>query len=288
MHALDGAADCRDCHGTHDVMGAEARATPDGIQALRAACTACHYAPGIPDADPHVSAVSCSGCHEPHATLPAEDEHSSTHVLNQAATCGACHEEQAAAWEDDAHSRAVPRLARPGGGLPPGISSGKAPACTGCHGSHGIVRPGQRQFRGEMVSRCAQCHERYRRSFADSYHGQATTLGSEAVAACHDCHGSHGVHPESDPRSTIHEANLLRTCQTCHPRATAGFALFQPHADHYDRERYPYVYWAYHLMTALLVGTFTLFGIHTLLWVARLSIDAIRGTPSHAHHDHGG
>jgi len=288
MHALDGAADCRDCHGVHDVQAERARATPEGIRAMRAACTACHYAPGIPEDDPHVDSVSCAGCHEPHATLPAEDERSSTHVLNQAATCGACHDEEAVAWGDDAHARAVPRLARPGGALPEGISSGEAPACTGCHGSHGILRPGHGEFRREMVESCSHCHEHYRESFADSYHGQASTLGSEAVATCHDCHGSHGIHPASDPRSAIHEANLLGTCQVCHEDATAGFTLFQPHADHNDRERYPYVYWAYHLMTALLVGTFTLFGIHTVLWVARLSIDAIRGTSAHAHHDHGG
>ncbi|MHB1194362.1 MAG: cytochrome c3 family protein [Longimicrobiales bacterium] len=288
MHALDGAAECRDCHGTHDVLGKAARATPAGIQATRAACAACHYAPGIPDSDPHVDSVSCAGCHEPHATLPDEDEHATTHVLNQAATCGACHADQAAAWKDDVHAGAVPRLATPGSELPEGISSGEAPACTGCHGSHGIVRPDDAGFRGEMIESCAHCHEHYRESFADSYHGQAATLGSQAVATCHDCHGSHGVHPTSDPRSTVHEANVLGTCQACHEGATPGFALFQPHADHNDRERYPFVYWSYHLMTALLVGTFSLFGIHTLLWVARLSIDAIRGGSPHSHHDLGG
>jgi hypothetical protein len=36
-------------------------------------------------------------------------------------------------------------------------------------------------------------------------------------------------------------------------------------------------------MTALLVGTFALFGIHTVLWITRLGIDTIRGTPSHPH-----
>lgn len=288
MHALDNAADCRACHGTHDVRGKDARATPEGIKAMRAACTGCHYAPGIPASDPHVDSVSCAGCHEPHATLPAEDERSSTHVLNQAATCGACHDEQASAWREDVHAQATPGLAAPGAVPPEGISSREAPACTACHGSHDILRPEQTGFRRRMVESCSHCHEHYRESFADSYHGQASTLGSEAVATCHDCHGSHGVHPGSDPRSAIHEANLLATCQACHEGATAGFAQFQPHADHNDRERYPYVYWAYHLMTALLVGTFTLFGIHTVLWVTRLSIDAIRGTSSHSHHDIGG
>ena len=284
LHSLDGAAACTDCHGTHDVMSAEAMAEPEGVEAMKAACAGCHYAPGMPESDPHADSVSCASCHEAHATLPSEDEHATTHVLNQATTCGACHEEQAEAWRSDVHGQAVPQVATPGGRVPEGASRAEAPACTACHGAHGISRPGEPGFATEMIESCAHCHEHYRESFADSYHGQAAILGSEDVATCHDCHGAHGIHPSSDPRSMVSEANLLATCQTCHPSATEGFAKFQPHADHYDRERYPYVYWSYHLMTALLIGTFSVFGLHTLLWVARLGIDAIRGTSSH-HHD---
>lgn len=288
MHSLDDAAACTDCHGTHDVLTRETLATPEGIRAMRAACSTCHYEPRIPASDPHVDSVSCAGCHEPHATLPAEDDRARTNVLNQGTTCGACHAEEAAAWREDAHARAVPQVATPGGRLSEGMSGTEAPACAGCHGSHGIVRPEATEFRAAMIARCAGCHEHYRESFADSYHGQAATLGSEAVATCHDCHGSHGIYPASDPRSRVSEARLLETCRTCHEQATARFAMFQPHADHNDRARYPYAYWAYHLMTALLVGTFALFGIHTVLWLLRLGIDAIRGAPAHSHHDLGG
>ena len=77
------------------------------------------------------------------------------------------------------------------------------------------------------------------------------------------------------------EVNLLATCQACHENATAGFTAFQPHADHHDRENYPYVYWSYRLMTMLLIGVFTVFGAHTLLWVVRLGLDARRGEGAH-------
>ncbi|GMV04253.1 MAG: hypothetical protein AMXMBFR53_05340 [Gemmatimonadota bacterium] len=284
MHALDGAAACTDCHGTHDVRSAQDLRTPDGIRSVQEACAGCHYQPGMPIEDPHADSVSCAACHEPHATLPSEDEHATTHVLNQAATCGACHEDQAAAWRGDVHGDATPRVATPGGLVPEGASRAEAPACTACHGSHGMAVPGEPGFAAEMIESCAHCHEHYRESFADSYHGQAALLGSEKVATCHDCHGAHGIHPSSDPRSTVSEANLLATCQTCHASATANFALFQPHADHNDRERYPYVYWSYHLMTALLIGTFMVFGAHTALWLARLGFDALRGGPSNSHH----
>jgi len=151
-----------------------------------------------------------------------------------------------------------------------------------------MLVPSDPGFGAEITERCAHCHEPYRESWADSYHGQASTLGSETVATCSDCHGSHGVYPSADARSMVSEGNLLGTCQTCHAEATAGFTRFQPHADHNDKERYPFVYWSYHLMTALLIGTFSVFGIHTVLWLARLGIDALRGTPHGGHHDVGG
>ena len=288
LHAMDGGADCRDCHGTHDVLTQEVLKTPAGARAVRQACAGCHYEPGAAESDPHAAEVSCAACHAPHGTMPAEDDRSSIHPVNQAATCGACHSEVAAAWSDDIHGHAVAPLSLPGGRVPEGASRAEAPSCSACHGSHDMLVPSEPGFGTEISERCAHCHEPYSESWADSYHGQAATLGSATVATCASCHGAHGIHPSADARSTVSEENLLATCQTCHPEATAGFAQFQPHADHNDRERYPFVYWSYHLMTLLLIGTFSVFGIHTLLWVVRLGIDALRGTPHGAHHDVGG
>ena len=123
-----------------------------------------------------------------------------------------------------------------------------------------MLLPSDPGFGAGITARCAHCHESYRESWADSYHGQAATLGSPTVATCARCHGAHGIYPSSDARSMVSAENLLGTCRTCHANATAGFTQFQPHADHKDRERYPFVYWSYHLMTALLVGTF--FGVY--------------------------
>jgi hypothetical protein len=288
MHALDSAAQCMDCHGTHNVLPASVLHTAEGARAMRQACMSCHYEPGMPDTDPHADTVSCAGCHEPHRTLPSEDERAATNVLNQARTCGACHDTIAAAWRGDVHGTAVPLMAMPGGRIPEGATSADPPACTGCHGAHGMLPPSDPAFGSRMVERCAHCHEPYAESFADSYHGQASTLGSSVVATCQDCHGAHGIYPASDPRSMVSDQRRLSTCQKCHEDATAGFALFEPHADHNDRARYPYVYWSYHLMTTLLIGVFVVFGAHTLLWLARLGFDAIRGTSHGANTDVGG
>ena len=287
LHALDGGATCLDCHGTHDVLPAAVLKSPAGARAIRQACASCHYEPGASRSDPHADSVSCAACHAPHGTMPAEDDRSSIHPLNQAATCGACHADVAAAWSDDVHGHAVAPLSLPGGRVPEGASRAEPPACSSCHGSHDMLVPSDAGFGREITERCAHCHEPYRESWADSYHGQASVLGSPIVATCSSCHGAHGIYPSADARSMVSEGKLLETCQTCHAGATAGFTLFQPHADHNDKERYPFVYWSYHLMTALLLGVFLVFGIHTALWLARLGIDALRGTLHSAHHDAG-
>jgi hypothetical protein len=138
-----------------------------------------------------------------------------------------------------------------------------------------MVGPADPEGPLRLLERCSECHEHYAETFDGTYHGQATALGSAAVATCQDCHSAHDVHPASDARSTVSEARLVETCQTCHPKATPSFAAFQPHADPHDREKYPLVYWVYTLMTALLIGVFTFFGTHTALWLARLAKDAL-------------
>ena len=55
----------------------------------------------------------------------------------------------------------------------------------------------------------------------------------------------------------------------CHPGSNRRFAGYLTHATHHDRDKFPFLYWTWRFMTALLVGTFSLFGLHTLLWLPR-------------------
>jgi len=276
IHAIDDNADCASCHGVHDVRTVDDLSTPDGIDGMRSSCGACHFEPRIPEDDPHAESVSCSACHGAHDTRPASDPESWVHVINQVRTCGACHDTVSAIWADDAHAAAVSILQEPGGGRPYRAGGSAPPACSSCHGSHGMLTARSQEPGGGISARCASCHEEHAETFADSYHGQASELGAEAVATCYDCHSGHGVYPSHDVRSTTSDGRLVDTCRGCHENATAGFAQFQPHADHNDRERYPQVYWSYRLMTGLLVGVFIFFGLHSALWLARSAIDRLR------------
>jgi cytochrome b subunit of formate dehydrogenase len=112
------------------------------------------------------------------------------------------------------------------------------------------------------------------RTYMDSYHGKNYRLGyPEKVAGCSDCHTAHSVLKASDPLSTVHPENLVATCKQCHKHATSKFTKFYAHGEHTDREKFPLLYWTYVLMVGLLVGTFAVFWVHTLLWMYRGFID---------------
>jgi len=50
---------------------------------------------------------------------------------------------------------------------------------------------------------------------------------------------------------------------------TFGFAGYLPHANPLDRTNYPSLHYTFLFMTTLLIGVFTFFGAHTLLWLFR-------------------
>jgi cytochrome b subunit of formate dehydrogenase len=62
---------------------------------------------------------------------------------------------------------------------------------------------------------------------------------------------------------------VVATCQKCHAGASRRFAGYLTHATHHDPAKYPILFWVFWAMTGLLVVTFTVGGIHTLLWLPR-------------------
>jgi len=43
------------------------------------------------------------------------------------------------------------------------------------------------------------------------------------MVTCYDCHGIHTIQRPDNPFSTVNSANLLETCQQCHPDAGSRF-----------------------------------------------------------------
>jgi hypothetical protein len=143
------------------------------------------------------------------------------------------------------------------------------PVCNDCHTAHTIRRADETGFKLQIMSQCGRCHEAIAKTYFDTYHGKVSQLGYTKTAKCYDCHGAHDILPISDSRSRLSREKVVGTCQKCHSGANRRFAGYLTHATHHDPEKYPFLFWTFWGMTSLLVGTFFLGGVHTLLWLPR-------------------
>jgi DnaJ-class molecular chaperone len=282
------AATCRSCHGaTHGLLAKSDPQAPTYHLNLPRTCAACHADPELARRHNiavgnvyqlymdsiHGRAVSksgllvsanCSDCHGAHEIKPRTDRTSRVFRANVPATCGACHAGVQKEYAQSVHGVAMAR------------GNTAAPVCTDCHSAHQIRRTEAAPWQLEAIRECGTCHEESLKTYRDTFHGKVTTLGFTRVAKCADCHGSHGIQPAADPRSRVSPVNIVGTCRQCHAGATWKFTEFQPHADPSSRERFPRLYYSWLFMTALLVGTFGFFGLHTLLWLPRSLVERLR------------
>jgi nitrate/TMAO reductase-like tetraheme cytochrome c subunit len=219
-----------------------------------------------------VVTATCNDCHGSHLVLPADSTASSISRPNVASTCGACHAGVLAAYDSSSHGKALATGDTTETGK-------KAPVCVDCHGGHKMVAADDPEWFRGTVRECGSCHQRLLETYAETYHGQVTAVGGELAARCSDCHTAHAMLPAKDPKSSVNKANLVETCARCHEGANAKFAQFRVHADVRDRSKNPVLYWVWRIMTTIMLGTFTVFGIHSILYFIRLKRDK--------HHGHG-
>lgn len=157
-----------------------------------------------------------------------------------------------------------------------GSKAARPPSCGDCHGTqHYIADVKLKETKFAIVKNCGTCHEKLLNTYFASYHGKAEKLGSDRVAKCANCHGTHDMLAPSNPASMLSEKNKLKTCQECHPKATAGFTGYLPHADIQDRANNPLLFYSFWGMTLLIIGTFAVFGTHSALWLNRSLIERV-------------
>lgn len=272
---------CRECHGTHHILGKHdpiSATFPTNVPNL---CGRCHregkkaavrytgtqheivtnysesiHGKGLLKSGLTVTAT-CTNCHTAHRELPKSDPESSVNPSNVPKTCGVCHHGIEEQFENSVHSRLVTKTGKP------------LPVCSDCHTAHTIRRADLDQFKLDIMNRCGKCHAEIAKTYFDTYHGKVSRLGYTKTAKCYDCHGAHDILRVDDPNSHLSRTNVVKTCQKCHAGATRRFAGYLTHATHHDPRKYPFLFWSFWGMTTLLVSTFIIGGAHTLLWLPK-------------------
>jgi len=283
--AADGDADaptCIDCHDKHATEPKILPSSPTFPRNVPDLCGRCHRA-GMKAAtrieselsdivESYVDSIhgkglvksgllvtaTCTSCHGHHRELPASDPASSVNSANVADTCGTCHHGIEETFRTSIHWPGNTETDR------------ELPTCEDCHTSHTISRTDLGNFRFRMMDQCGRCHVSEAETFFDTFHGKVSRLGSAGAAKCYDCHGTHDILPPSNPDSALSRDNVVETCASCHPGSHRRFAGYLTHATHHDPEKYPWLFWAFWGMTALLIGTLTFALMHTLAWLVRL------------------
>jgi hypothetical protein len=263
---------CLSCHGNENLTKKDARGnkislfvSEEGLKKSihgENACTDCHTRipdeshakTGVKDADRKVDCgacheeseklfktsvhslkaeIACKECHGTHSIKPLSDPKSATFQTNLLQTCGGCHSEESKQFAESVHGVGLTR------GRP------NHPACTTCHGTHGIKPRSDPESavheRKIAITTCPQCHaaeritREYRfttkpvKSYYDSFHGLSYRGGDTFSANCASCHGVHNIRSSSDPKSMIHKDRLQKTCGVCHPKASVNFSKGKIH-----------------------------------------------------------
>ncbi|MDI6695866.1 MAG: cytochrome c3 family protein [Anaerolineales bacterium] len=194
----------------------------------------------------NLDAPVCTDCHGAHNVRPPDEPRALIST-----TCGKCHTQINQDYVQSVHGGDLLTQDNP-----------DVPVCTDCHGVHNIQDPRTAQFRVETPDLCARCHADAERMSkyglsADvyglynlSWHGvdvavykaKWPTIWHES-AVCTDCHGIHNIRRTSDPASKVNPANLLATCQECHPGVGANWTAAWIGHNRIDPQRTPFLYY---------------------------------------------
>lgn len=279
-----GKLSCTDCHV--DLKGSEGghpekpfKTSREFVVRYSEQCRSCHsdhYAQTL-DSVHHavlekgnLKAAVCADCHGAHDVgRPGEPRASISK------TCAKCHSDIFATYSASVHGTALLDRDNP-----------DVPTCTDCHQSHAIASPRTGAWRLQTPDRCGACHgdeqkmKKYGlsnavlKTYLSDFHGTTASLqkaepgANPVVALCTDCHGIHDISKVKDPGSRVLQANLVKTCQKCHPEASANFpAAWMSHYEP-SPDKSPLVYAVklfYMFMVPFVIGGLILqIGLH--LW----------------------
>jgi predicted CXXCH cytochrome family protein len=217
--------------------------------------------------------IDCHGAHDVQAPNVPRSRISET--------CSQCHTGIFDQYRQSIHGTALLESQNP-----------DVPVCTDCHGVHNIQDPRTAQFRVQTPELCAGCHaneqlmSKYGLSadvysiYTTSWHGVELsvykaywpTIWHEG-AVCTDCHGVHNILPARDPASSVNPANLLATCQKCHPSASANWTGAWTGHHPVSLQRTPFVYYTQTFYESFIPIVLWLSGIYVVLQILHALVD---------------
>jgi predicted CXXCH cytochrome family protein len=227
----------------------------------------------------NLSAPVCTDCHGSHYVAKPDEPRAR---ISQ--TCGKCHTEVYETYKQSIHGDALINQDNP-----------DVPVCTDCHGVHNIHDPRTAQFRVDEPELCAGCHanatlmDKYGLSadvyslYKTSWHGVDVSVYQAKwptiwhnTAICSDCHGIHDILPADNPNSSVNPANLLATCQKCHPGVSPNWT--GAWTGHYkiSLARTPFVYYVDLFYSSLAPAVLWLSAIYVLLQIIRNTVARVR------------
>ena len=283
--------ECQACHTTiktypHPVINFQTRR--ELSRSYYEACQKCHAANYSKTQDSmhaqvaaegNANAPICTDCHGAHDLQPPAQPRASIST-----TCSQCHAEIYTAYKDSVHGSVLIAEDNP-----------DVPVCTDCHGVHNIQDPRTAQFRVGTPDLCAGCHadparmSKYNLStdvyslYRTSFHGVDVSVYKanwptiwHDSAVCTDCHGIHDIRTTQDPQSKVNAANLLTTCQQCHPGAGPNWTAAWTGHNKIDQTRTPFLFYVEQFYSGFTPFVLWLSVIYVVLQVIRAVVGRVQ------------
>lgn len=170
-----GAAQCSDCHGTHDIVKATAPASPVNRDNLGTTCGQCHsdivrevqgsihgqaMAAGVREAP------SCTDCHSDHAI---EGLKTAAPIKLAEQVCSRCHGSARMNAKFSLPTDRVTTFFESYHGMAAKMGSPNAANCASCHGFHNILPasdPRSMVNKANLVKTCQKCHANANEKFS--------------------------------------------------------------------------------------------------------------------------
>jgi len=173
-HGNDAAANCTDCHGTHEVFPVNSEKSSVHFTKVLETCGACHMQEasdvaasvhGQSLAKGERDAATCIACHAEHKITGLKDPSSS---YKTSVTCSRCHASERVNSRFSMPNNRVKTFFESYHGLAAQGGSTTAANCASCHGFHKILpskNPDSTIHASHLTETCGKCHPGATQSF---------------------------------------------------------------------------------------------------------------------------